>query len=235
MTCPRIASILGFLPVCLTLAAPVQTFAGILPAPNSVAVDARLSGHLHPASDSKAADQELEVWNAIKATDNAILLEAFLISYPDSIYSALARARLSTLQDSTATATVSTVTQGSATGDYPFDGKWTLTATHLHSPYGRIPFCRSRETMNTTFTVNYGEIDHQTQTNKGAPVNVEGEFSQSGNLLLDVIPWGPNESGGWGGNVKRGHLRIEENMRGKQRVRTIAGEDCKVELVLTRN
>lgn len=238
----RTASVAGLLLGCLVVSIPTMAYAGPLAGvtrSTATTLSVRSGGYRHPVSDSESDQQQLAVWNAIKDTGNTALLEAFLETYPESIYGDLVRASLARLQtggETTASASSASSTQNvtNDTGINAFDGTWSITATHLYGPYGRIPFCRSRETMKTTFTVSYGEIDHQARTNKGAPVNIEGEFSQSGKLVLEVIPWGPNESGGWGGNVKRGQLQIKENMRGKALVRTIAGEDCKVELVLTR-
>lgn len=188
------------------------------------------------APETDKTQDETALWNVAKLSDNRAGYQAYLDAFPNGRYANIAKARLASNQ----TSSVSTATQSSTGGSTfssngnPYDGQWMLTATHLHGPYGRIPFCRSRETMHTTFVVNFGEFKHQSRTNKGAPVNVEGQFSRSGRLLLDVIPWGPNESGGWGNNVERGNLRIKENMKGKNRVSAIVGEDCKVELVLTR-
>lgn len=197
---------------------------------------AGLSTEQNNVTETDNTQNESALWNVAKLSDNRAGYQAYLDAFPNGRYANIAKARLATNQTasvSTSTKTSNGGTVSSGNGN-PYDGQWKLTATHLHGPYGRIPFCRSRETMHTTFAVNFGEFKHQSRTNKGAPVNVEGQFSRSGRLLLDVIPWGPNESGGWGNNVERGNLRIEENMKGKNRVSSIVGEDCKVELVLTR-
>ncbi|MEQ9491744.1 MAG: hypothetical protein RIM72_22410 [Alphaproteobacteria bacterium] len=227
----------GLFLTCAVLTVPAKVHASPLTAPaNGAGI---LTENFSSASIRKVANEENEeeiqrtVWNSIKDTDSAALIEAYLISYPDSIFAPRARKMLDGLQ-ATNQASPPSISSTQTTDIRAFDGKWTLTATHLYGPHAQIPFCRSGETMRTTFTVDNGEFRHQARTSKGAQVNIEGTLSETGKLDLVIIPWGSNAGGGFDANVKLGNLRIQEKLRDKRRVRAITGDDCKVELVLTR-
>ena len=82
--------------------------------------------------------------------------------------------------------------------------------------------------------VQNGYFETKANSSKSAPVTISGQINRAGKLDLEFKPWGASDSGGWGNTIERGDLRLRGSLEGRNSLTKITGEDCKVELSLTR-
>ncbi|MEQ9489675.1 MAG: caspase family protein [Alphaproteobacteria bacterium] len=186
---------------------------------------AALTQQTQVASTASGADEERTFWNSVKDAGTAAEIMVYLESYPNGRFADEARTKLASLSAGT-TATASRQS---------FDGAWRLTARHVEGPYGRIPFCRSGETLETVVLVENGYFDTKANSNKNAPVTIQGQINTRGILDLEFVPWGSSDSGGWGNTIERGDLVLHGSLAKQQMLKQTVGQDCKVELLFSRS
>ncbi len=186
---------------------------------------AALKASMQVASTTTQIDEEQMLWNSVKNASKVAEIQVYLISYPNGRFATEARTRIASLNTGAA----------STSSRYQYDGAWRLKARHVEGPFGRIPFCRNGEELETTIIVKNGYFDAKANSNKSAPVTIQGKISAGGILDLEFVPWGASDSGGWGNTIERGDLVLHGSLAGQQSLRQVSGKDCKVELSLTRN
>lgn len=207
----------------------LQAFLDVYPngtfAATAKSMIATLTAQTQVASTASGADEEQTFWNSVRNAGTAAEITVYLESYPNGRFVDEARTKLAAL------------TSGAAitTSGLSFDGAWRLKARHVEGPYGRIPFCRSGETLETVVLVKSGYFEAKANSNKNAPVTIQGQINTRGILDLEFIPWGSSDSGGWGNTIERGDLTLHGSLAEQQILQQTTGQDCKVELTFSRS
>lgn len=177
------------------------------------------------ATATSQVDEERVLWNSVKNSNAAAELNVYLVTYPNGRFANEARTKVASLSTGSS----------ATTAPLSFDGAWKLTARHVSGPFGRIPFCRNGETLETILVVENGYFETKANSSKSAPVTIQGQINQAGKLDLDFKPWGASDSGGWGNTIERGDLRLRGSLRDQAALSVVTGKDCKVELTLSRS
>jgi outer membrane protein assembly factor BamD (BamD/ComL family) len=98
-----------------------------------------------PVKPTPPRDPALEAWNAIKSTESASVIEAFLVKYPDSFYSTVAKATLDELEakqdEAQRSAMVRQVQKALKDLDClsgSIDGEWGRTSKEALEKFGKL-------------------------------------------------------------------------------------------------